>query len=187
MHQVFGLGLEVHPCTMSQWREALLKRNWFVADITKKGIPLFSRRSWDEVLEEVGTLMSQSQNLYPMEWIGWAEEDWQAVQMTLEQGMVFVAAYHLQQAVEKWLKAFLPYHGWQLERIHDLERLLSRDIQYEPSLQRFQPMCHRVKYFISARYPGLPNPPTEDELQNQWMPQAEDLQAFVRQALGISP
>jgi len=40
LHQVFGIGLEVHPCTLSQWREALLKRNWFVAEITQKGIPL---------------------------------------------------------------------------------------------------------------------------------------------------
>ena len=50
LHQVFSTGLEVHPCTLSQWREALLKRNWFVAEITQKGIPLFSRREWSEVL-----------------------------------------------------------------------------------------------------------------------------------------
>jgi predicted nucleotidyltransferase len=76
LHQVFGTGLEVHPCTLSQWREALLKRNWFVAEITHKGIPLFSRWEWSEVLREVQTLMSKSQNLYPFEWLDWAEDDW---------------------------------------------------------------------------------------------------------------
>jgi len=40
LHQVFGTGLEVHPCTLSQWWESLLKRNWFVAEITQKRHPL---------------------------------------------------------------------------------------------------------------------------------------------------
>ncbi len=185
LHQVFGLGLEVHPCTISQWREALLKRNWFVAEITQKGIPLFSRREWSEVLEEVNELMSQSQNLYPYEWLDWAEQDWEVVRMSLNRGFVFVAAYHLQQAVEKWLKGFLLYHGWQLERTHDLENLLKEAVKHEPSLQKYQPMCHRVKYFIAARYPGLPNPPTESELRHQWLTQVEELREFVRRTLGV--
>jgi len=83
LHQVFGTGLEVHPCTLSQWREALLKRNWFVAEITQKGIPLFSRWEWSEVLREVQTLMSKSQNLYPFGWLDWAEDDWWVVQRAL--------------------------------------------------------------------------------------------------------
>jgi len=187
LHQVFGTGLEVHSCTLSQWREALLKRNWFVAEITQKGIPLFSRWEWGEVLREVQTLMSKSQNLYPFEWLDWAEDDWWVVQRALDEGRVFVAAYHLQQAIEKWLKAFLLYHDWQLVRTHDLENLLAEATKREPSLQQYQAMCHRVKYFIAARYPGLPNPPAEDELRNQWLPQATALREFVRRALGVSP
>jgi HEPN domain-containing protein len=172
---------------LSQWREALLKRNWFVAEITQKGIPLFSRWEWSEVLREVQTLMSKSQNLYPFEWLDWAEDDWWVVQRALDEGRVFVAAYYLQQAIEKWLKAFLLCHGWQLVRTHDLENLLAEATKREPSLQQYQAMCHRVKYFIAARYPGLPNPPTEDELRNQWLPQATALREFVRRALGVSP
>lgn len=187
LHQTFGTRLEVHPCTLSQWKESLLKRNWFVTDITKNGIPLFSKRAWSEILEEVETLLSQSQNIYPLEWLERAEEDIASVRWALGQGYIFFAAYHLQQAVEKWLKAFLLHHGWHLERTHDLEDLLHEAVKYEPSLQVFQPMCHRVKYFIAARYPGLPNPPTEDELRNQWLPKAEELRTFARQALGVSP
>jgi len=187
LHQVFGTGLEVHPCTLSQWWESLLKRNWFVAEITQKGIPLFSRREWSDVLSEAQTLMSQSQNLYPYEWLDWAKQNWEVFHLSLDRGLVFVAAYHLQQAVEKWLKAFLLYHRWQLERTHDLENLLVEAVKHEPSLQQYQAMCHRVKYFIAARYPELPHPPTEDELRNQWLPQATALREFVRRALGVSP
>jgi len=165
----------------------LLKRNWFVAEITQKGIPLFSRREWSDVLSEAQTLMSQSQNLYPYEWLDWAKQNWEVFHLSLDRGLVFVAAYHLQQAVEKWLKAFLLYHRWQLERTHDLENLLAEAVKHEPSLQQYQAMCHRVKYFIAARYPELPHPPTEDELRNQWLPQATALREFVRRALGVSP
>jgi Uncharacterized conserved protein related to C-terminal domain of eukaryotic chaperone, SACSIN len=186
LHQVFGIGLEVHPYTLSQWREALLKRNWFVAEIMQKGIPLFSRREWSDVLSEAQTLMSQSQNLYPYEWLDWAEQNWEVFHLSLDRGLVFVAAYHLQQAVEKWLKAFLLYHRWQLERTRDLENLLVEAVKHEPSLRQYQAMCHRVKYFIAARYPGLPYPPTTDELRNQWLPQVAALREFVRRTLGVS-
>ena len=183
LHRHFGSRLEVHPCTLSQWREALLKRNWFVAEITKRGIPLFSNRDWEKVLMEVETLMNQSDNLYPQEWLQWSEDDWRTVTMVLDGGMVFVAAYHLQQAVEKWLKAFLLHHGWQLERTHDLDQLLDEAVLHEPGLKRFRAMCSRVKYFITARYPGLPNPPTEEELREQWLSPAEELRAFVREVI----
>ena len=184
LHRHFGSGLEVHRCTLSQWREALRKRNWFVAQITRRGISLFSRRPWSAVLKEVERLMNQSENLYPLEWIGWAEDDWWAGQTALDAGRVYVAAYHLQQAVEKWLKAFLLHQGGALERTQELEELLNEAVQYEPGLERFRTMCHRVKYFIAARYPGLPQPPAEEELGQPWLPQAEALRAFVRRELG---
>ncbi|MFN3421940.1 MAG: HEPN domain-containing protein, partial [Armatimonadota bacterium] len=160
--------------------------NWFVADITRRGISLFSRIDWTKVLEEVETLMSQSENIYPLEWLERARRDWRFVEVALSEGWIPEAAYHLQQAVEKWLKAFLLHHGWKLERTHDLEELLSEAVKHEPKLQRFQEMCHRVKYFIAARYPGLPSPPTEEEIRQQWLPQAKELGNFICKALGAN-
>jgi HEPN domain-containing protein/predicted nucleotidyltransferase len=185
LREVFGSGLEVHSCTLSEWRQALLRRNWFVAEITQKGIPIFSRRHFEDVMAEVEKLMQQSQNLYPYEWLDWAEQDWEVVHLSLDRGLVFVAAYHLQQAVEKWLEAFLLHHGWQLVRTHDLEALLREALQHEPSLQQYQGMCQRVGKFIAARYPGLVDPPKGEELRREWIPQAERLREFVRKALGV--
>ncbi len=187
LHEVFGGGLEVHACTLSQWRQALLRRNWFVAEITQRGIPIFSRRHFEEVIAEVDKLMQQSQNLYPYEWLDWAEDDWRLTLYSLDNGMVYMAAFHLQQAVEKWLKAFLLHHGWQLVRTHDLEALLREAVQHEPSLQQYQGMCQRVGKFVAARYLGLADPPTEEELRREWIPQAERLREFVRKALGVQP
>jgi len=36
----------------------------------------------------------------------------------------YSAVEPLQESVERYLKGFLLSHGWQLERIHDLNRLL---------------------------------------------------------------
>jgi HEPN domain-containing protein len=68
-----------------------------------------------------------------------------------------------------------------------LEALLREAVQHEPSLQQYQEMCQRVKVFIAARYPGLKEPPTEEELRERWVPQAERLREFVRKALGVQP
>lgn len=186
-HQFFGTGLEVHPCTLSQWRKALLKRNMFIAEITRKGIPLFSRRPWSEVLAEVDSLLEQSENLYPYEWLERAERDWGIMQFALSQGWLPEAAYHLQQAVEKWLKAFTLYHGWKLERTPDLEKLLEEAMKHEPSLEWYREMCHRVNDFVAAQYPGLPDMPSYDELKNRWLPLAESLREFVRRSLKVEP
>jgi predicted nucleotidyltransferase len=48
---------ELHIMTLDEFRRELLKRNVFIAEIVQKGVPLFSRRDWDEVLREVRTLL----------------------------------------------------------------------------------------------------------------------------------
>jgi HEPN domain-containing protein len=64
------------------------------------------------------------------------------------------AGVYLQQAVEKFLKAFLLFKGWQLERIHDLEALLNRALTYDPALESFRPSCQKITGFYSlARSP----------------------------------
>lgn len=182
LHRAFGVGLEVHPWTVSKWREALLRRNWFVAEVVRRGVPLFSRRPWEAVLREVEELMEQSQNLYPLEWLERGRRDWRLMEVSLEEGWIPEAAYHLQQAVEKWLKGFLLHRGWELERTHDLEALLDEAVKHEPDLERFRALCHRAKYFIGARYPGFPFPPSEEELR-RWVAEAEALGALVLQAV----
>jgi predicted nucleotidyltransferase len=64
LHQVFGTGLEVHPCTLSQWREALLKRNWFVAEITQERHPLVQPLGVERGLE--GGANSHEQKSKPL-------------------------------------------------------------------------------------------------------------------------
>ena len=65
-----------------------------------------------------------------------------------------LAAFCLQQAVEKFLKALLVSKGWELRRIHDLEALLDDATQYDPVLQEFRHACRRITAFYTVeRYP----------------------------------
>ena len=66
------------------------------------------------------------------------------------------AAFHLQQALEKYLKGYLIGKGWQLKRIHDLEELLDYAVDFNESLESYRPLCQEVtEYYLEERYPFL--------------------------------
>jgi HEPN domain-containing protein len=65
-----------------------------------------------------------------------------------------VAGFHLQQAAEKYLKGYLLYQRWKLERIHNLEALLNEAIQFDPDFERFRDLCEEATDFYTLeRYP----------------------------------
>ena len=69
------------------------------------------------------------------------------------------AGYHLQQAVEKYLKGFLLSKGWKLKRIHDLEVLLNDGLKYERTFEKYRRLCQKITgYYVIDRYP-LPSAP----------------------------
>ena len=51
------------------------------------------------------------------------------------------AAFHLQQALEKYLKGYLIGKGWKLERVHDLEDLIDHAVDYEAAFESFRFLC----------------------------------------------
>ena len=66
------------------------------------------------------------------------------------------AAFFLQQALEKYLKAYLLQRGWKLRKIHLLHVLLEEALVHEPSLAGFRDLCERVAgYYLTERYPQL--------------------------------
>ncbi len=77
------------------------------------------------------------------------------------------AAFHLQQAIEKYLKGYLIGKGWKLERIHDLEDLLDYAVDYNKGFEEFRVLCQEAtEYYIEERYPFLMSSElTEDEIR----------------------
>lgn len=67
--------------------------------------------------------MQPRDSLYPADWLRIAEKDFQRVSSLLGIDDPEAAGFYLQQAVEKFLKAFLLSKGWRLQRTRDLEVL----------------------------------------------------------------
>jgi len=98
--------------------------------------------------------MAPEESRYPDDWFRIAEKDLSRAERSLRDDDPELAGFCLQQAVEKFLKAFLLTKGWELRRIHDLEALLDDAVTYDPALEQFRPICQRItKYYVLQRYP----------------------------------
>ena len=112
--------------------------------------------------------MPRKESLYPADWLRIAEKDLQRADHLLEIHDAEAAGFYLQQAVEKFLKAFLLANGWKLERIHDLEALLNNALAYNPTLEEYRSACQKITaFYFVERYPfvtgtGL----TEDDIRS---------------------
>ena len=98
--------------------------------------------------------MTPKESRYPNDWLALGEKDLLRVTRSLRDKDPELAAFCLQQAVEKFLKAYLLSKGWKLRRIHDLEALLDDAVAYDPSLDQFRNSCQKItNYYVVERYP----------------------------------
>ena len=98
--------------------------------------------------------MPPKESRYPNDWLALAEKDLLRVTRSLRDKDPELAAFCLQQAVEKFLKAYLLSKGWKLRRIHDLEALLDDAMAHDPSLDQFRNACQKIThYYVVERYP----------------------------------
>ena len=120
--------------------------------------------------------MPRKESLYPQDWLHIAEKDLGRVQHLLDFGDPEAAGFYLQQAVEKFLKAFLLLKGWSLKRIHDLEALLNDALTYDPSLEEFRSLCQKVTgFYLVERYPLSVEPGISEDDVRQSLSQTEQL------------
>lgn len=101
--------------------------------------------------------MPPKDSLYPQDWFRVAGRDFTRAEHLLNLPDPEGAGYHLQQAVEKYVKGFPLFHGWKLKRIHDLEVLLNEALRFGATLEQFRSLCQRITgYYIIDRYPMSP-------------------------------
>jgi HEPN domain-containing protein len=100
--------------------------------------------------------MPREESRYPTDWLRIAEKDLGRVEHLLDVKDAEAAGFFLQQAVEKFLKAFLLSKGWELERIHDLEALLNAALVHDSSLESFRVVCQKITgFYFVERYPFI--------------------------------
>lgn len=112
--------------------------------------------------------MRNAESRHPMDWLSIAEKDWKRAEALRASGDAELAGFCLQQAVEKFLKAFLLARGSQIRRIHNLDALLDDAVQYDGSLEEFRGACQRITaYYVVERYPLMvPSGITEEDVES---------------------
>ena len=110
---------------------------------------------------------------YADDWSTVARRDWHRIHVMLADGDADGAGFFLQQALEKYLKAFLLQRGWKLKKVHTLQSLLDEASAFAPDLASFRPVCERVSgFYIGERYPSIGAEGLQLEDINRELPEA---------------
>lgn len=102
------------------------------------------------------------------EWFDKGQKDIEDAEFLLQNNRALEnIAFHIQQGTEKFLKGFLIGHGWRLEKIHDLRKLLEEAIKIDNSFKKFIASFRIIsRFYTESRYPlGYDFEYTEDELK----------------------
>ena len=92
------------------------------------------------------------------EWFERGRHDIETAQLLYdEQGYMDSIAYHIQQAIEKYLKGYLILNGQKPPKIHELDTLLNHTLCFDDSFNSFLELCEKAsRYYIEDRYPPGP-------------------------------
>ena len=96
-------------------------------------------------------------HLQAKEWLKFADYDLKVAQDNLKLGHYSYVCQLSQQAAEKYLKAFLVYHGREPKRTHILRELVSDCAKIKQELQSLMKWAKELEqYYIPTRYPVGP-------------------------------
>ncbi len=114
--------------------------------------------------------MTPALKTYIESWLSKAEHDLLSAQRLLEIEPMILdnACFHCQQAIEKCLKAFLVYHGRDVERTHNIIFLLSECSNFDPIFATIDPLNINA-YAVQGRYPDSNLTPTIDEAKSYYL------------------
>ncbi len=119
-------------------------------------------------------------------WIAKAEGDLKTGkdELKTKKPVVDAVCFHMQQCVEKYLKAFLVFRNREFRRTHDLSELIQRCAELDPEFsQLFELDADRLtEYAVEVRYPGdMILPSLRDAHQSVTI--AEQVKKFVSRKL----
>ena len=89
------------------------------------------------------------------EWLKKAQEDWRVAEILIKSGeeLTLPCMFHLQQMLEKLLKASILAGGNRIERTHDLDRLAQ--MAGVQAVEGLLDLCDTFNAFaVNGRYPG---------------------------------
>ena len=86
-------------------------------------------------------------------WLAKAENDLLNIENNVKASEIpwDTICFHAQQAAEKFLKAFMVFHGQRLVRTHDLVALLAACVPLNSSLTTRQQDCQKIELLRRSR------------------------------------
>jgi len=160
-------------------RKRLGRGDQFIQQILERGIHLYQHgpNLWSRWLNMAA---KRKDSLYPQDWLRVADRDWQRVEKRLDEGDQEDAGFRLQQALEKYLKAFLLANSWELDKTHALSKLLEEALKYKSELNLFIDLCQRVEnYYMADRYPSELDAGTPLEVVERDFKEASQLREMI--------
>ena len=185
----FGLDLLVRSPEEIAYRVSY--NDWFLREVTEKGELLYGSLGHYNIENSLSTPSrvkkeKDCMNPLTLEWIQKAENDYAAVQQLLQapNPLHDIICFHVQQCIEKYLKAWLQEANIPVQRTHNLEELLVLITPTLPAWSDWQPDFKIITaYAVDPRYPG--DSATADNTQHA-MNICEEVRQAVRTQLKLT-
>ena len=122
------------------------------------------------------------------DWLIFAERDIGVAEIIVEEEhLTGITAFHCQQAIEKYLKAFLINNGYPLEKTHDLLKLYTQ-IKQQVALELDENALAMIsQIYLESRYPGdfglLPDGLPSVELARKFLEFAKEVKIAITKLL----
>jgi len=113
--------------------------------------------------------MTSAHKAYVESWLNKAEHDLMSAQRLIEIEPMILdnACFHCQQAMEKCLKAYLIYNGFDVQKTHDIIDLLVDCANYDSIFAAIDPLDINA-YAVRGRYPDSNLMPTKEEAEGYY-------------------
>ena len=101
-------------------------------------------------------MKKKSLDLFAREWFEKASEDEQTVKLLLEEGgLPNPICFLSQQMAEKYLKGFMVFLGYDVEKVHDLTRVAALIKEKIPEIEDYkEEFTYLNQFYVTTRYPG---------------------------------
>ncbi|TET56169.1 MAG: HEPN domain-containing protein [Promethearchaeota archaeon] len=92
------------------------------------------------------------------EWLKRGKRDLETAKILFSSSDYFdIILFHIHQAVEKYIKGFLISRGWMLQKIHDLEVLITEAIKFDDFFMKHLDFGRKLTgFYFEERYPPGP-------------------------------
>ncbi len=122
-------------------------------------------------------------------WLNFAKENLLSAKalITEEFTPFHTVCFMCQGSAEKYLKAYLIWKGWELEKIHDLKNLLNYAIEFDSDFEKLKQECELLNEYIEeGRYPGdLPFESIGEKDAGEAIDAADKIAEFVKEKINF--